>query len=189
MIAEFFGLPGSGKTLLAKRFSKENRIPIIEINSRIEKYFWAVFFVCTHPVLFFLLLKKIIKENKNDSALLRHKALFLCLRAIAKEGKSFFKRDAVIDEGLYQTLLYIFERKIKKDELASYRTLFKKRTVHIIVAGVDTRMERMQSRGRVPRVFLNNAYRERWFPVLEHNFYVITVWIKENFSYEETYND
>jgi len=189
MIYEFFGLPGSGKTFLAMRFSKENKIPLIEINSRTEKYFWVALFVCAHPMLFFLLLKKIIKENKNDSALFRHKTLFLCLRTIAKEGKSFFKRDAVIDEGLYQALLYLFERKVQKSELACFSPLFKRRTARIVVANADTRRERMQSRGRVPRAFLNNAYRERWFPILDHNFDVISGWIKENFSYKEINNE
>lgn len=190
MVIEFFGLPGSGKTYCAERFARESGLPLIEVHGRPQTYFWAFVFACVRPRMFFFLLKEIAKENRRDTRLLRHKIHNLYLRAVAKEGKTFLRRDAVIDEGLFQVLLYLFERRIEKMGLGSFSFLFQDRTAHIVTARADIRRGRMQSRGRTPRAFLSTEYREcHWFPILEHNSNVIAAWIKEHFPYKEIHNE
>lgn len=215
MITEYFGLPGSGKTYLAQKFSQEHRVPLIEVSGRLQKYFWALIFVCARPRTFFFFLKEMIKENGRDAVtafflvrLFNHKVHNLYLRAIAKEGKAFFRRNAVVDEGLFQILLYIFERKIEKEDLISFASLLRGRVCYIVMANAETRGKRMRDRGRTPRAFMAEAYKgrekdwspiyahmkdayrdQRWFPMLEHNGAMIAGWIKENFPHKEINNE
>lgn len=212
MIYEFFGLPGAGKTFCARKCAEKTNIPLIEIHGRFQLYFWATLFACIHPKIFFVILQKMIEENGGDTAtafllvqLFGHKMRNLSLRAIAKEGKALFEKNAVIDEGLTQTLLYIFERKIEEKDISFLLCLFPKRTICIVTANTETRKSRMKIRGRIPREFLNreyrgrlssmyvshkDAYRERkWFPTIEHNFNVVVSMAKKAFPCKEIRNE
>ncbi len=189
MIYEFFGLPGSGKTYLAERFSQNKQTPLVEVHGTVDKYTWAFIFACARPRIFFSFLKELIKENKQHPRLLRYKINTLYLRAVAKEGKALVRKDAVIDEGLLQVLLYIFEKEITERDIASYARFLKKRNIHIIEASHIARKERMKARERFPRAFLGKEYRQRWFPVLEKNYALIRELIKAKFPYIEVRNE
>ncbi len=189
MIYEFFGLPGSGKTYLAERFSQNKQMPLVEVRGNVAKYTWAFIFACARPRIFFSFLKELIKENKQYPGLLRYKINTLYLRAVAKEGKALARKDAVIDEGLFQVLLYIFEKEITERDIASCARFLKKRNIHIVEASHAVRRERMKARGRFPRAFLGEEYLQQWFPVLEKNYALIRELIKAKFPHIEVFNE
>ncbi len=182
MIHEFFGLPGSGKTYLAQKFSEECNVPLVEVRGRFEKYFWAFIFVCLRPQSFFVFLKEIFKENRHNTTLFRHKVHILFLNTIAKEGKALFiSGDAVLDEGLLQAILSISERPLDQRMLTRFARLLGKRRIYFVSAPAETRGKRMLIRGRYPRSFLGEEYRRQWFAVLENNHKLIVQWSMKHF--------
>ena len=153
-------------------------------------YAWALIYACLRPVTFFTFLKEVFKENRHSGALLRHKARVLHINAMAKEGRALFSReDVILDEGLFQALLSIYEREITARDIARFSRILKRRKVYMVHASLSRREERMRARGRAPREFMGEAYQDDWFPTLERNFSIIASWIKENSPHEEIYND
>ncbi len=190
MITEYFGLPGSGKTYLAEQYSRARGARLIETEGYVERYMWAIIFFCIRPRACSLLLREILKENKHNTTLCRHKIRVLYLNTIAKEGKALFSRkESIIDEGLAQAVLSLYEREACAGELSVFAGLFRGRTVCLVTAPYAKREERMRARVRFPREFLGEEYRGRWFPVLEKNHAVIAAWIKQNFHYTEIINE
>lgn len=189
MIYEFFGLPGSGKTYCAALFAKNRKLPLIEVHGRVQTYFWTCVFACVSPACFFFFLKEIARENSGNAYLLRHKVHNLFLRAVAKEGKALVRKNAVIDEGLFQAILYIFEKEMTQQDIARHKKFLKKRHLYVVEASRAVREKRMRTRKRFPRAFLNEDYRRRWFPVLEKNYSLICELIKINFPHTKIHNE
>lgn len=190
MITEYFGLPGSGKTYLAEQHSHVRGARLIEARGCFERYAWAIFFFCIRPRECSILLKEILNENKHDITLLRHKIHVLYLNTIAKEGKAFFSRkESIIDEGLAQAILSLYEREACVEDLSLFIRLFRGRKMCLVTAPREKREERMRARMRFPREFLGEEYRARWFPLLEKNHTIISAWIKQHFHYVEIRNE
>lgn len=190
MITEYFGLPGSGKTHLAEQYSRARGARLIEVRGHFERCIWAIFFFCIRPRTCSILLREILKENRHNAPLLRHKVGVLYLNTIAKEGKAFFsRRESIIDEGFAQAILSLYEREACAEELSVFARLFRGRKVCLVAASRAKREERMHARARFPREFLGEEYRVRWFPILEKNHTVISAWVKRNFHYAEIRNE
>ncbi|MBI4114677.1 MAG: hypothetical protein HY445_02445 [Candidatus Niyogibacteria bacterium] len=190
MTTEYFGLPGSGKTYLAERYSRAHGTRLIEARGYFERCLWAFIFFCIRPRVCSILLREIIKENKNNALLLRHKVRVLYLNTIAKEGKAFFSRkENIIDEGFAQAILSLYEREIHVDELPVFAELFHERNIYLITASDAMREERIRARARLPRAFLGGDYHSRWFSLLEKNHSIISAWIRQNFPHTEIRNE
>jgi dephospho-CoA kinase len=173
MIIEFFGLPGAGKTHKAQELSLEKNIPIISIQNRYEKYGLVFLYMLLHPLVVLFFLRTLARENKHDKALLHHKIRNLFFNCIAREQKGVFHKECIIDEGLWQCALGIFEREVVEVDIRDCTNyIFRKRVVFIVETPREERMRRMQARGRVPRGFRDGAYQERWLSVMEKNYYI-----------------
>lgn len=189
MIIEFFGLPGSGKTCCAQACARKEGLRVVEVENRAAVYLWALVFACVRPALFFAFAKRIIKENKRNVILVRHKLFLLHLHAMAKEGRALFTRgNVILDEGLFQAILSVYEREIGEEEVHVLARHFGKREIRLVYAPAGQREERLRRRARIPRQFLGKTYLGKWFPVLEKNHATLTRHIKTHFLYREIDN-
>ena len=193
MIIEFFGLPGAGKSYLAKRMAQEKDYKVVTFSGKYEKYFHALCFIIFHPRHFFFLFKNLFVENKKNKKLLNHKIKRLFVRCIAVEQKARWKKNSIIDEqGFFQFILSIYERQITSKEVSQYYKYLKKSKyfVYIIEAEQAKRKERMSIRKRVPRqkIFGEN-YAENWLYIAEYNFFVLAEFVKENFNHQVINNN
>ena len=125
MIIEYFGLPGSGKTYHARRYAALKNARFIEISGRRERYFYALVFVILHPFSTLFFLKEICVETQGRKALLWHKIFLVFPDAIACEEKARCTHgDSVVDQGLLQLLLGVYEKRVEKMRLTDALKFF-----------------------------------------------------------------
>jgi hypothetical protein len=187
MIINFFGLSGAGKTYYSIKSFIDHKYKVIKINNRFEKYFFVFIFFFIHPVSSVFLIKATISENINNKRLLIYKIKHLLFLVLARQGKSSFYGDVVVDDGLFQFLLIIFERKISYNDLAPFRNFLKdKKTIaYIVEANRETRLARMEKRNRFPRrSIFGKEYFYKWLEVEEYNYIIIKEFIMKNFDYK-----
>lgn len=190
MIIEFFGLPGSGKSHIAEKEFGYIEKPYSTILDRIRKYSLVALYETMHPIRSAAFFIAIVRETRDNAPLLMHKLKFLYLNAEAREQAGQFKKEGVIDEGLVNYLLSLYERKIsEKDVNSIVKRIPKKRMVYIINASKSVREKRMLERKRNPRSIFGESYLAERESVLEHNYEVIKGVIKKNFTYKEISND
>lgn len=183
MIIELLGLPGSGKTYYTKKFAQEYEMEAISFNKGFKKKFYAILFIIFHPFLFGILIKKLFIENRQDKKVLKHKLFNYLPGVIAREQKGRLSRRSVIDEGLIQFILAMYERKISKKDLRWCQSYFNKRfKIFIIETEEKIRQKRIQTRGRIPRGHLGIDYVNNWMKILEHNYLIYKDFIQDNFQ-------
>ena len=173
MIVEFFGLPGSGKTFCAHALARKHNIPVFSVSNRFEKYVFVILFSCLHTGSFLFFLKEFISNNSHDPPLLRHKIRTTYFNTIAREQKAAFSnKKGIIDEGFFQMLLALYERRAEKPELLECIRYIPPRTIFLVESKKATRETRMAKRGRVPRGFFlrDVSYHKHWFPIIERNY-------------------
>lgn len=183
-VTEFFGLPGAGKTWLAEKLSQEKGIPVISLSGRVEKYWRVVRFALERPAAFFFFLRKARKESRGNRALRSHKIRYIFFNAVAREHKASCARGPVLlDEGFAQFLLSLFEHEASREEVVEcLRYFFPQHCIMIVEAPENIRTERFHSRGRMPRAFLDEAYRKQWMPILERNYVLIKSLLIQRFK-------
>ncbi len=190
MIIEFFGLSGAGKTYLRKKISRENNYKVILIRGRLEKYLFVGLFFIFHPRISSFLLYKLLIENHNNKYLLIYKIKFLFFEMIAREQKAMFrskikKDNLIIDEGVLQFIIAIYERKINDKDLESFgKLLSDKYIIYIISADKKIRTSRLEARGKYPRGKFGTDYINKWLEISDYNGGIISNYIKENYRYK-----
>lgn len=101
---ELAGLPGVGKSTLARKLSVDMHIPVIRMSSRVGRAVFGTLFFLTHPRLY-IRLSKLLKESaKGDKELARSLFLNACLGAGAKYCYARL-RGGIIDQGFVQSLI------------------------------------------------------------------------------------
>ena len=65
MIIEIYGLPGAGKTTLAKKMASEFNIPLIKIRGKTELFFYNLLYFFLHPAAFLKGFWYIFINSKN----------------------------------------------------------------------------------------------------------------------------
>lgn len=175
-IVEYIGLPGAGKTYLAQKHSKETNIPVITINSKCERYSQVSLFLVRHPILFCYISCMVFRYTKHNIRLLRHKYFFLFFNAVAREQKANRLGIGIIDEGLFQFSLSLFESKVGKSRMQAYMSIVNKlpeRKINLVQASLGSRWERMLQRKRVPREAFGQDYAHSFLQTMEYNLGVL----------------
>jgi hypothetical protein len=172
MIFEYFGPSGAGKTHASQEQSRAENIPTVSIKGKWEKLFHVLFFALSHPAFFFRMSIKIWLESRQDFAVWSHKYFFLFLSAIAKENKATYFENAILDEGLYQFGLSLYERRVDSSEMDEYVSRlvnFPERILYFVETDASIREERMLGRNRIPRAKFGRVYAHLFQEVLAHN--------------------
>lgn len=185
MIHEFIGPPGSGKTFFSKKKSIDDSIDIIEVSGKKEKFLLILQFIVRRPIFFIFLFFLIIKENISYPKLCIYKLKFIYLNIVAKEQKAMnSNEDVIVDEGFFQLILSIYDRKINIRELRIFRHFLKSERYHLILLEVDkkVRLDRMQKRGRLPRSDFGIEYIKKLYPIIDKNSEIVCKFIKDNYN-------
>lgn len=162
MIVELFGLPGSGKTTLARKLEAEKGFKIIKINNRKELLYFNFIHFFKYPVgssvnLFFIL------KNSPNMKLFYYKFMNFFMDINARYEKARFCDKAVLDQGYFQNILSVFENPITIDLLKIYlKYLPKPDKLIIIDTSPEEALNRTQERGYYARERFGKDYVENW---------------------------
>jgi len=170
MIIELFGLPGSGKTTLAKRIETDKKIPVIKINKKRELIFLNLVFLFRHPFKFFWSLFYLMKYA-GGSNLFYYKFLNIFLHHNAKYLKAKKQRIAIIDQGHFQNVLSLFERPVSGHALLKYLNCLPKPDKLIVLDLNPAEIKnRFDSRGYYSRADMSVGYQEKWLATIAVNY-------------------
>ena len=178
MIIEFFGPSGAGKTTIARELNLNTGWEYIVVNSRKEKFKYNVIFLFHSFIKFFSLFIKTISEGGGSFSLTRHK-LHLLSEYIARNEKARIvgrKHNVILDEGLVQYGLSLYEKNISKLDAKKYIDRFatvQNKIQVVILCNDSERIKRMEKRKRIPRAFLN-LDKEEWQKTISNNTNIFT---------------
>ncbi len=176
MIYEFIGLGGAGKTYRAAEYAKTKNIPLVSILNSWERSLYAFLFMARHPIVVARLVWWVIQQGQTVSGLIFHKIFFLLFRTLGREGKILFLDDAVIDEGLVQFIISLFEEPVSAKDIKNYIQLILSvapRQIYILDTPILIRQERMTHRRRIPRSIFGTHYGIVRNKTLEINYPII----------------
>jgi len=150
MIVEFCGMPGGGKSTIAKRLASEEGFEIIMIEKG-ELGWLSLQVFLAHPLWYVRLLGHIFMHAK-DLSTLRYKIANLLLQAGAKYEKAKGYPKAILDQGYFQSLISIAENPISRRTMESLvRALPRPDTLVFFDVGADSSNERIEGRDYIVR--------------------------------------
>jgi len=177
MIIELYGLTRSGKTFVAERLRK-NGATVIQFDSRIIKYCYALFFLFSNfkkSIHLFILLNrnpvltKSLRFSKKIKLILTRNILLLSTMATYKKA-SFAKGKVIIDEGFFQIIHTSYEREKTTHEIEKIISLLPKPDMLIILnTKRDIRLKRFKTSGAPREKEFGSKYFETWHASMEHN--------------------
>ncbi len=169
MIIELYGLPGTGKTTVAKKIEERIGYKIVAIESRRELAWFNVLFLLKHPIRFFTMARHII-VNSRGLRMLYYKFMNSFLLNNAKYQKATHFKNALIDQGYFQNIISVFETPLRREELERYAKLFLPIDMLLVFsASSSIREQRTEQRGRFAREQFGDEYLASWKKIIERN--------------------
>ena len=107
MIIEFFGMPGAGKSTVARELAKDSSFRIIKIRKKTELLLLNFKYFTSHPIKFFKLFILVLKNSKNyQEFYYKFMNCFLDYNAKFQKAKKFEK--AILDQGYFQNIISFY---------------------------------------------------------------------------------
>lgn len=169
MIIELCGLPGAGKTHLAKKIAVERGYYIPKVRSRFRLVWFNFIFFLTHPIISKKLWWRIRSELHGKLGYYKFMNFYCNLNAryIAAERAD----KAVLDQGYAQNILSVFDRKLSEGEIRKYIASIPHLDLIVIVdTPEDIRSQRTSERGYVARERFGPEYVAKWQNVVVENY-------------------
>lgn len=169
MILELVGLPGGGKSFLAPRIAANNGLQIVRVGRLGQRHVYRALFVLSHPRLY-RALRRLCGEQAGDNDVVNRMNVRRLGSAVAKTHKARLLGDGLIDEGLFQFLLSVYETPPSVSELAAIIERIPEAGLRILFVQADgaIRDRRMQERNKIPRAELGASYVQRWLRAQEN---------------------
>lgn len=172
MIVELVGAPGAGKTHLLPTLVVRCGVKPIKVGRLGQRTFYFAIFTMTH----WRLTKTVRREFRRqlrahpELASVRKWRRFVSMGA--KTAKAHLLGRGIIDEGIFQALLKIFEDPATLEQLEQYLGMIgtPPDRVYIIDARDDVRYERMAKRQLFPRRYLGEDQWQHWHKSFVDNF-------------------
>lgn len=161
MIVELVGAPGAGKSFLAPKIAARHNIPIIRIGRLGQRHFYFALFAARNWK-FTLAAMREFRRQEAAWPELRTELKARRFRSMgAKMAKARLIGGGLIDEGVFQGILKIFEHAATPEELNAWLVLIgtPPDRVYIIDAPENERLTRQRERKNIPR---ENLGWEKW---------------------------
>lgn len=169
MIIEIYGLPGAGKTTLAKKISAEFNIPLVKIRRKTDLIFYNLFYFLLHPVAFLKAFWYVFINSPNWR-LFYYKFLNSFLHTNAKYQKALRCNKALVDQGHFQNVISVFEEAVDERGLLRYARILPRPDLLVIFDVPDeVREKHLSERGFSVREQFNEEYFNRWKKVVKEN--------------------
>jgi len=183
MIIELYGLPGSGKTTLANKLARNSGFQVIKIRSNKELLFYNFLFLVKHPIKFTAMFFYLLVNRGNGWRMFYYKFMNTFLQHNAKYQKALRFKNALIDQGYFQNIISVFEKKITPEAIKRYAKFFLYPDKLIVFnMSPGWRLEKMEKRGYNARDGFSEEYKKNWQEVIEHNNKMLNESIKNLFS-------
>ncbi len=170
MIIEFYGLPGSGKSTIARKLAEGNTFRIIKIRKKSELIFYNLKYALTNPLNFCGLLLLVIR-NSGSGKEFYHKFMncFLDYNAKFEKAKKF--QFAILDQGYFQNIISLFNHELSKDELKKYcYIILQPDKLFIFSIASEERQKRQAKRGYGERGNFTDSENKKYLAMSEYNF-------------------
>lgn len=183
MIVELFGPVGSGKTTIAKQLRDSKGFVLVRINNKAELVLYGLKFYLRHPAAGLAMFTWLIFSCRLQSFFHIVVSVLLYRPAVYMKAKQVDL--AVIDEGLRQNILSIFDRELTTDEIKKYLNMLP--SVDLLVGVSPDEMEidrRFEQRGKeARRPWLPREAEKKWLGVVRKNFEKMKFFLlnKDNF--------
>ena len=169
MLIELYGLPGSGKTTLARKIAKEKGYKIIKIRLKRELFFYNLIFLIKHPYKFFVQLFYLI-NNSNNFKIFYFKLMNTFLDYNAKYQKAKKYKNAILDQGYFLNVFAVFDEAQTAEKIKKYLNYLLKPDLLIILdIPFSLSQERAKNRGYFARENFSEEYRKKWQQAVENN--------------------
>jgi hypothetical protein len=169
MYIQLLGTPGAGKSFIAPTIAQNYQATVVTPPLKLFKIWYAVLFIVSRPLTAWRVIRLLIRENISNTTLLFHK-IKLLIKTFSLEAKGGRVQRRVVDGGLCQLLISLFERKIPDTLSSTILKIIPKNAIIIIVeTSPNVWKERMNQRKRIPRYFMGEKYVRNISPVWEYN--------------------
>lgn len=173
MIIEFTGIPGSGKTTMARELAKTEGFEYIKTVGKGEKYRYFFYFAVCHPFRFICLYTQTFFQSiKTRSIKLFFYKMRVLTSYIARTSKAlaFSKsKTVVLDEGLAHYGLSLFEERVTEAQVTSYLKKFLIADKIIFLETTESEgIKRLKNRGNIPRISIIKNW-ESWYTQYAYN--------------------
>jgi|GEM_PF-1703138 len=184
MVIEFCGLPGVGKSTIARAL-EEHGFVRVRIRGKVELIGYNLVYLVTYPVAFFKMLFCITKTSLVHGRFYR---LFMNVFLDTNARIYKAKRGSVpmiVDQGHLQALLSLSYHKLSGEEVGAFlKYLPKPDRVFVFEAPADVRTAHLKERGYTPREAETDT--DEWFRYLEGNMNTITEYVTQKNTYLTT---
>jgi len=172
MIIEFFGLPGSGKTTVAKLLVKQKNFTLVKVDSKRELFFYNCLFFIKHPFKFIKSFFYILRASVScQDFYYKFMNCFIVHNAKYQKAKKFPR--AIIDQGYFQNFLSVFNEVKTENFFIDYlKNFIRPNFLVVLELSLDKRQERLAQRGYGVRENFSQLQVEIWQKASEKNYFL-----------------
>jgi dephospho-CoA kinase len=164
VIVELFGAPGAGKTHLAPALAARCSIRVIKIGRLGQRYFYFALYALANRDMVRAVHREIRRQEREQPQLRAVRKWRRFMSMGAKTAKARLLGGGLIDEGVFQAVVKLFEREAAPADLNHYLNLIRQipDRVYVIEASDAQRQSRMEARKDTPRPDLSADDWQRW---------------------------
>lgn len=169
MLIELYGLPGAGKTTLAKKLVEEKGYVIIKVRKKSELFYYNLIFLFKHPYKFFTMLFFVVKHS-NNCKIFYYKLMNAFLGYNAKYLKALKYKNVILDQCYFLNAFALFDARVSETEMKKYFNLILKPDLLLVLdIPFELSLERAKERGYFAREDFGEEYKKKWQNAIEKN--------------------
>jgi len=186
VIVELVGAPGAGKTYLAPILAERCGVPVVRIGRLGQRHFYFALYALGHWRLTREVHREFRRQLREHPEIAGVRKWRRFMSTGAKIAKARLLGHGLIDEGIFQGILKIFEDPATDEQLEHYLRLIgtPPDRVYIVDASDAQRHARMQARNNFPRRELGEANWRHWHKSFTANVAALTPILLERYRGE-----